>query len=217
MGRWVCLRCYESNDAALVSCAKCGLARGATPAQGDDANPADPGAAMAFPTTPAKEPNVLWGLVRRFGWVAVVVVVAAVGWWFSAGRSEGGEINRSGNLDVTELRTGDCFDLQDPDAEIIEQVDAKVCTEPHHFEMVYVADMPDGDYPSEDAMDQFAYEQCLPAFGSYVGVSYEESLYELTYVTPTEDGWGNGDHAIQCVAYHPDNEALTMSLRGVSQ
>jgi hypothetical protein len=95
MGRWVCLRCYESNDAALVSCAKCGLARGATPAQGDDANPADPGAAMAFPTTPAKEPNVLWGLVRRFGWVAVVVVVAAVGWWFSAGRSEGGEINRT--------------------------------------------------------------------------------------------------------------------------
>jgi hypothetical protein len=217
MGRWVCLRCYESNDAALVSCAKCGLARGAAPTQAGPTDPADPGAAMAFPTTPAEKPNVLWGLVRRFGWVAVVAVVALVGWWFSAGRGEGGEITRSGNLNVTELRAGDCFDLQDPDAEVIEQVDAKVCTEPHHYEMVYVVDMPDGAYPTVDAMDQFAFEQCIPAFGSYVGVSYEESLYELTYVTPTEDGWNDGDHAIQCVAYHPENLELTATLRGANQ
>jgi hypothetical protein len=82
---------------------------------------------------------------------------------------------------------------------------------------VYVVDMPDGAYPTEDAMDQFAFEQCIPAFGSYVGVSYEESVYELTYVTPTEDGWNDGDHAIQCVAYHPENLELTATLRGANQ
>ena len=217
MGRWVCLRCYESNEADEVSCTRCGLARGAAPTQAAATDPVNAGAPAAIPATPTKQPSTLWGLVRRFGWVAVVAIVAVGGWWFSAGRGEGGEITRSGKMNVTELRAGDCFDLQDPNADVIDEVDAKVCSEPHHYEMVYVVDMPDGPYPTADAMDEFAYDQCIPAFGSYVGTSYEESVYELTYVTPVEDGWKQGDHAIQCVAYHPDKLELTTSLRGANQ
>jgi len=217
MGRWVCLRCYESNDAALVSCAKCGLARGTTPTA-PEPGAADPGAPFGLPAAqPTQQPSVLWGLVRRFAWVPIVIVVALVGFWFSAGRDDSGEISRSGNMAITELRAGDCFDLKDPDEEVIEEVDAKVCTEPHEYEMVFVVDMPSATYPRADEMDQFAYAQCIPAFGAYVGLSYQESRYELTYVTPTEDGWNAGDHAVQCSAYDPGNSELTASLRGTSQ
>jgi hypothetical protein len=214
MDRWVCLRCYESNDADQVTCTRCGLARGASPSQAD---PADPGAAMAFPTTPVKKPSLLWGLIRRFGFIAVIAVVAGVGWWFSAGRGDSGEITRSGNMDITELRAGDCFDLQDPNDEVVEEVNAKVCTEAHEYEVVHVVDMPGGAYPTADAMDTFAYDNCVPAFGTYVGVSYQESVYEMTPVTPTEDGWGQGDHTIQCVAYDPNNTELTASVQGANR
>jgi hypothetical protein len=210
MGRWVCLRCYESNDAALVSCAKCGLTRGEAP------DAADPATAQALPQQPAHG-SALGGLVRRFGWVAVVAVVAGVGWWFSAGRGDTGEITRSGSMSVTDLRTGDCFDLKDPEAEFIEEVDAKVCTEPHEYEMIFVGDMPSGGYPSLDQMDEFALANCIPAFEAYVGLSFDDSRYYLTHVTPTEDGWNDGDHAIQCAAYDPDNQELTATVRGANQ
>jgi hypothetical protein len=217
MGRWVCLRCYESNDAALVSCAKCGLARGTTPAA-PEPGATDPGAQFGFPAAqPTQQPSMLGGLLRRFAWVPIVIVVALVGWWFSAGRDDTGAISRSGNMPIAEVRVGDCFDLKDPNADVIEEVDAKVCSEPHEYEMIFVGDMPGDAYPSVDAMDQFAYEACIPAFGSYVGLSYEQSRYDLTYVTPTEDSWNEGDHAVQCAAYDPDNTELTASLRGANQ
>jgi hypothetical protein len=217
MGRWVCLRCYESNDAALVSCAKCGLARGTTPAA-PEPGAADPGAPFGFPAAqPALQPSMLGRLLRRFAWVPIVIVVALVGWWFSAGRDDTGAITRSGNMPIAEVRVGDCFDLKDPNADVIEEVDAKVCSEPHEYEMIFVGDMPGDTYPSVDAMDQFAYEACIPAFGSYVGLSYEQSRYDLTYVTPTEDSWNEGDHAVQCAAYDPANTELTASLRGANQ
>jgi Septum formation len=217
MGRWVCLRCYESNDAALVSCAKCGLARGTTPAA-PEPGAADPGAPFGFPAAqPTQEPSMLGGLLRRFAWVPIVIVVALVGFWFSAGRDDSGAISRSGTMPIADVRVGDCFDLKDPNEEVIEEVDAKVCSEPHEYEMVFVGDMPSGAYPSEQAMDDFAYTSCLPAFGSYIGLAYERSRYELTYVTPTEDSWNEGDHAVQCAAYDPTNTELTASLRGANQ
>jgi hypothetical protein len=212
MGRWVCLRCYESNDAALVSCAKCGLARGATP------DAVEAGATSGFPVAqPTQAPNVLGGLVRRFGWLAVVAVIAGVGWYFSAGRGEGGEITRSGDLDITELRAGDCFDLQDRQEQVIEEVDAKVCSEPHQFEMMFVGNMPDGGFPADDVMTDYTLANCLPAFETYVGVPYEESRYDLFQFAPTEDGWNNGDHAMQCALFDTVDDELTMSLRGANR
>jgi hypothetical protein len=214
MGRWVCLRCYESNDAALVSCAKCGLARGTTPAA-PEPGATDPGAAFGFPAAqPAERPSALWGLLRRFAWVPVLIVVALVGFWFSAGRGEGGAITRSGNMAITDLRAGDCFDLQDREAQEVDQVNAKVCGEPHQFEMMFVGDMPDGAFPSEAAMTDYTLANCLPAFEAYVGLSYEESQYDIFQFAPTEDGWNGGDHAMQCALYHPLDDELTESLRG---
>ena len=217
MGRWVCLRCYESNDAALVSCAKCGLARGTTPAA-PEPGAADPGAPFGYPAAqPSQQPSMLGGLLRRFAWVPIVIVVALVGLWFSAGRDDSGAISRSGNLAITDLRVGDCFDLQDRQAEEVDEVNAKVCSEPHQFEMMFVGAMPDGAYPDDAAIGDYLVANCLPAFETYVGLGYDFSEYDFLPFTPTEDGWNDGGRAIHCALYDPIDDELTASLRGAAR
>ena len=212
MGRWVCLRCYESNDAALVSCAKCGLARGATP------DPNDSATAAAIPTTaPARVPGRMGSLLRRFAWLPVVAVVAVAGYAFSAGRDDTGAISRGGNLAITDLRVGDCFNLRDKQADEVDEVDAKPCNETHQFEMMFVGDMPDGAFPSDEALTDFTVANCLPAFNAYVGLAYEDSRYDLTQFTPTVNGWSDGDHALQCALYDPADDELKTSLRGANR
>ncbi|HYM52990.1 MAG TPA: septum formation family protein [Candidatus Dormibacteraeota bacterium] len=212
MGRWVCLRCYESNDAAVVSCSKCGLARGATP------DPSEPATTDAVPAAPAaRGPGWLGGVVRRFGWVIVVAVVAIAGFAFSAGRDDSGAISRGGNLAITDLRAGDCFNLRDREAEEIGEVDAKRCNEPHQFEMMFVGDMPAGAFPSDEALTDFTVANCLPAFEAYVGLAYETSRYDLYQFAPTLDGWNSGDHALQCALFDPLNDELSGSLRAANR
>jgi hypothetical protein len=221
MGRWVCLRCFESNDAALMACAKCGLARGAPPqpASAGYAPRTDPGAAAAMPqpTQPTEPGNALLGLLRRFGWIAVVALFAIIGWWFSAGRGESGELTRSGNLSVTDLRVGDCFSLKDPGAETIGEVDAKVCSEPHEFEMMFVGNLPHAELPGEGAMRDWVGANCLPAFDAYVGLAFEDSALDIFQFVPTEDSWDQGDHSIQCAIYDPQESQLTGSLRNAAR
>lgn len=209
-GRWVCRRCFASNEADAAACAQCGLERGAARAEGDQQQ-----WSAAAPQAPARP---MWlQLALRFWWIGLIVVVAAVGWYFSARRDEGGQITSAGDLQVTDLRVGDCFDLKDPDAQEIDAVEAKPCTQPHEYELYYAADMPDGDYPSQDAIDTWIFQNCVPEFAAYVGRDYQESELNLLPVTPTEGGWDDGDHAVQCVAYDPDNTELTESLRNAAR
>ena len=70
MNRWVCLRCYESNDDSAPACVKCGLLRGSMP-------PAEaPGQAAAWSPIASPRGSMLGGLLRRFAWVGVVAVFA---------------------------------------------------------------------------------------------------------------------------------------------
>jgi putative regulator of septum formation len=213
MGRWVCLRCYESNDAALVSCTKCGLARGATPEPPDAAVPA--------PVPPAEiKTKRAWlrGFAGRSAVAAVVgVVVLAGGLWFSVGRDEGGQITRSGSLAITDLRVGDCFNVRDHDAQEVDEVDGKLCDEPHEYELIFIGDLPDGDFPTDQATTDYFLASCMPAFEAYVGVSFSESKLDLFPFTPTSDGWASGDHTMQCVLFDPADNELTSSLRGVAR
>jgi hypothetical protein len=209
-GRWVCRRCFASNEADAAACAQCGLQRGAEPGAGDE----QPGAA-ATPPAPARP---MWmQLALRFWWVGLIVVVAAAGWYFSARRDETGQISNTGDLQVNELRVGDCFDLKDPEAEEIDDVEGKRCTNPHQYELYYVAEMPDGEYPSEDAITAWIIENCVPEFAAYVGKDYQDSALDFLPVTPTEGAWDDGDHAVQCVAFDPGNAELTESLRNAAR
>jgi hypothetical protein len=146
--------------------------------------------------------------------VALIAVGAITSFFFSASRSDSGEISRSGDIDVNDLRVGDCFDFKDPDAEEFDQVTARPCSEEHGYELFFVGTMPAETYPTDTAFDSYVTDACEPAFATYVGRAYEASRLELTWVGPTSDGWNSGDHAVQCLLNDPQRPRLSTSLQG---
>lgn len=202
--RWVCKRCFSANDDGLGTCTNCGLARGSEIPAGDQWSPAA--------SAPIQRRS-RWRSLLGFWWVAVLVIGAGSAALFAAGRNDSGQIEDAGDLAATEIRVGDCFDLKDPDEELIDDVDGKPCSDAHEFEMFFIGDMPDGAYPTDDAVSSYVVDNCLPAFAAYVGVSYEQSVLDIYSLSADASGWDAGDHAVQCAVFHPTNEALTSSQR----
>jgi hypothetical protein len=210
MNRWVCLRCYESNEDSAPICVKCGLLRGSMP-------PAEaPEQAQAWSPISPPKPGMLGGLLRRFAWVGVVAAFAIGAAIFNAQRDDTGQITKGGTLAINELRVGDCFDPKDLDAEEANEVNVKRCDENHHFELMFAGAMEDGAYPTETQFEDFVGAACLPAFDAYVGLAYEESRLEVYWYFPVEDAWGSGDHLIQCAVYDPLDSTIVGSLRGAA-
>jgi hypothetical protein len=150
-------------------------------------------------------------------WIVVGALVAAGGIGgliFNASRSSSGEITRGGDLTATDLRPGDCFDLKDPNVEEIDDVTALPCTAEHEYEMFWIGPMPEGPFPTEDAMEAFMVENCDPAFTAYIGKAYADSELEVFWLVPVEAGWRDGDRSIACAVYHPRIHRLTGSLKG---
>jgi hypothetical protein len=217
-GRWVCVRCFESNEANAERCSKCGLERGADP--NAVASGATPGAASAEPGaggtpsqgtdgapwgTPAPAPQRAGWLqyVLRFWWVGLLVIGGVVA----------GANYLLGSRAVTDIGVGECFDLPDANEQEIDDLTQRECTEPHEYEMFYVADMPDGEFPSDDETLAWIEANCLPAFADYVGVDYQTSELSLFPITSTEATWNDGDHSVQCALFLEGNPELTTSLK----
>jgi hypothetical protein len=215
-GRWVCRRCYESNDADATACARCGLERGAEPTDGDAAEGTSPPAQWAPVAKQDSRPPWL-KLLLRFGWVGVVIVIAVVGILLNARRDDSGQISSGGNLQIQDLRVGDCFNIKDETADSVSDVEAHPCTQAHKYEMYHVADMAAGDYPTDQQMENFAGQECLPAFASYVGTTYDESALNFFYFAPGQDAWDDGDRSVQCAAFDPENAELTSSLKNAAR
>jgi hypothetical protein len=225
-GRWVCPRCFESNEAEADRCPTCGLERGADPttaAATPGVPPAEPGAEAApsgTPTAPAA-PAPPWAsapspesqrpgwlqLVLRFWWVGLLVIVGGIAAVDYLG----------GSRSITDMGVGDCFDVAEPDVETIGDVTQRECTEPHQYEMYYVGDLPDGEYPSQADINVWLEANCLPAFDAYVGIDYQSSALFALHLTPTEDGWNDGDHSVQCALHDPNDPELTESLRNAAR
>lgn len=219
-GRWVCPRCYESNEADATSCSRCQLERGADPSQAlaaASAVPTPTGQPWA-PVAQQPRPRPAWlALLTRFGWIGALIVIAGVGLFLNARRDDAGQISTGGTLQVQDLRVGDCFNLKDEAADSVEDVAAKPCTESHKYELYHVAAMGEGDYPADDELSGFAEQECVAAFTSYVGLGYDTSVLEVVYFTPTSDAWDSGDRSVQCAAYDPSNAAVVGSLQGAAR
>lgn len=211
MARWVCLRCFESNEEAFAACQSCGLPRGTTPEAGEAVAP-----------TPAPESGprrVLPALVSRFWWVILVVAVSVGGLVFNAQRGDDGSISRSGNLAISDLQVGDCFDLKGEldEEDTVDEITARPCAEPHEFELIYTGSVSSATYPSDAAFVTWLDENCLPAFADYVGRSYSSSALDVFWFQPTPEGWAAGDHSVQCAVFDPGNDKLTGALRGAAR
>ncbi len=124
----------------------------------------------------------------------------------------------SGGTSVFSLEVGDCFNDPNTTALQVAEVDAVPCAEPHDNEVYAVADHPAGDddpYPGVRALDTYGWDYCLGEFAGYVGISYEDSRLEVSYLQPSTDSWeDDDDREIVCFLYDFDLRRLRGSMQG---
>jgi len=179
--------------------------------------PAESSPALSPSPVAAPRANLLVGILRRFGWLIVVAVIGIGGAIFAAHRDSSGNITQGGSLQISSLQVGDCFNPKDIHATQAEEVDAKRCDETHQFEMMAIAAMPAGRYPTEADFESFVQATCVPAFADYVGIAYDASKLDVYWYFPLQDGWDAGDRTIQCAVYDPLDSSLVGSLRGAAR
>ncbi|MFD4993701.1 septum formation family protein [Cellulosimicrobium cellulans] len=127
----------------------------------------------------------------------------------------GGEVTEASDADVFSIQVGDCLvTAKLPDGENVESVPVVPCSEPHDAEVYAETELPEGDYPGDEAIEASADEFCLGEFEAFVGLSYDESAYYYWPFTPREDGWTSlDDRVVQCVL-DTDGTDVTGSLQG---
>jgi hypothetical protein len=164
-------------------------------------------------------PVPLWKRLPIGGIIFAVLLVGGglSSLYFGAGRNDTGEIAKSGDLTANKLRVGDCYDLKEPEANEIEDVTAKPCTEEHQYELYFTGALPEGEYPAESVFEDYVVANCDPAFTGYVGKTFQDSLLDIYWLYPTDDSWRQGDRTVQCAVYDPKIPRLTASLKGANR
>ena len=145
--------------------------------------------------------------------LAVAMLTAGCGGDDAAERDDDGRVTQAGQMDVVELRVGDCFvPPEDVEAEVT-VVRAVPCDEPHEHEVYAFAPWTEGDLrPDDNQLGTFADTACLAEFEPYVGRDYLDSPLVLTYLLPSIRSWNElGDHGVVCVAR--SNSELSGSVR----
>ncbi|MGV8852075.1 MAG: septum formation family protein [Rhodoglobus sp.] len=118
--------------------------------------------------------------------------------------------------DVFSLEVGDCEAAAPAEGEVS---DTKTidCSEPHQGEIYASSIVADGDFPGETAIGEQAEADCYTEFESFVGINWDDSIYNFSWYYPTEASWSDGDREILCIAYHDGGEPITGSLAGVAK
>lgn len=124
------------------------------------------------------------------------------------------EVTSAGEADAFTLEIGDCFN--DQSSSEITTVPAVPCSDPHDNEAYYAFDIPDATYPGEDSVLAQADTACSTEFPNFVGIAYNDSVLDYSYLYPTESSWEQGDREVLCLVY--DGSAPTSgSLAGAAR
>ncbi|MGY1807696.1 septum formation family protein [Blastococcus sp. SYSU D00669] len=115
--------------------------------------------------------------------------------------------------DVFSLTLGQCLD-ELPATGTVTEVPTVPCTEPHVYEVYSVFDLPATPYPGDATIATLASAGCDAAFLGFTGVGYAQSVLVHGYLTPTQESWAAGDHAVVCLVTDPTVPTTTGSLAG---
>lgn len=116
------------------------------------------------------------------------------------------------DTDIMEVQVGDCLaeDMADSFDTVL-SAGIVSCDTPHRSEMFHRETLPSGPYPGLSEISDQSNQICLDAFANFIGISYNDSELVLTPLYPLENGWNNGDYAIDC--YVSADEDVVGSLR----
>lgn len=177
---------------------------------------------LDFQVPPVENRPQSWISPRLIRWVLTAIIFGGV-YLFStlgdASRDGSGEISGAGDLEVMSLQAGDCFNDPEDFDEVVFDVAAVPCSEPHDNEAFAVqslaAAFPGDAFPGPDALWEHSYEICSGAlFDSYVGTRYLDSTLDVFSFTPSAESWDEGDREFVCALYRLDFGQLTGTARG---
>ncbi|OHU61580.1 DUF4190 domain-containing protein [Mycobacteroides chelonae] len=144
-------------------------------------------------------------------WVIASITVIAAGINDKPKRDDSGHVTQSGDMDVTQLRVGDCVaDLGDKD--FYTTTKAIPCAQPHKAEVYALLPLSGSSVPPQSVLDEKGNEGCSTALESYSPSAFEDDGVEITYLYPTKRSWAQGDHSIACVAVFSTER--TASIKG---
>jgi len=127
------------------------------------------------------------GLVLSGLWVALIVI--GILFFVVFGK---------GTVTATNVAIGDCLE-EIPDTTRVETVQTIGCEEPHAGEVFAELQMPDGDYPGQPTIDEYA-DQCSPALENYSPGAMADDSIQMYVLYPTPETWDQGDRAVTCIA-----------------
>lgn len=117
---------------------------------------------------------------------------------------------------VFNLEVGDCLNVSNLSEEITE-VPTVDCAEEHEAEIYTTAQLPDGDFPTDEALDGEIMDVCLGEFDAFVGMPYEESQLDFNVIYPSTESWADGDRELICYLYELDGSMVTGTLEGAAR
>jgi Septum formation len=97
-----------------------------------------------------------------------------------------------------DVKQGDCL-KEIPDSAEVLTVQTIACEEPHAGEVFAVLTMPDGDFPGQPAIDEYA-DKCSPELEAYSPPAMTDDSIQLYVLYPTAETWAQGDRAVTCIA-----------------
>lgn len=157
----------------------------------------------------------LVGFVGRVRAVALALVIVGCGSNTSTGpsRDDDGRVISGGEVEALDLQLGDCFN--DPASAEIEKVDVVPCSTDHDFEVYHVFQLPDGEYPGPERLEEQWIQGCLPEFEPFVGASFDESVLDISAIFPTNQSWDDlNDREVLCSVTAVDSVPRSSSAQG---
>jgi hypothetical protein len=134
-------------------------------------------------------------------------------------RDETGAIDEAGELDAFSIKVGDCVDnvVTDSASTEVESVGGVPCAQPHQAEAYHAFDLPEGDgtFPGDAAVGEQADAGCIAAFQGFVGLAYEQSALDYTWLVPTLASWDErDDREVLCFVIEPGPTGELIPLTG---
>ena len=113
-----------------------------------------------------------------------------------------------GSGNVRDLAVGDCFQDPEDGATLITDVTMVDCAEPHDNEVFHIYEIDSIGTEAE------YFDDCVAQFTGYVGSDYATSEIFVSMISPTAEGFADGDDEVICIAFLEPPNRLTGSVKG---
>ncbi len=124
------------------------------------------------------------------------------------------EIEESGQQDVFQVSVGDCFNEADASTTEVSDIPAVPCDTPHDYEVFHLFDLTGDTFPTD--LDDQSIAGCGEQFQAFVGIDYDSSVLDYTFIQPTAGSWESGDREVICSIFEPDVKS-TGTLAGAAR